>query len=120
MRKIIIAASMLALSVVAAEAKCTKKSLNGTWVLGAGSTAIPGTAAGGTFTFISGGTTLTMTLSSFSSTKCRGSGTGVSGATPFTFKMASERIPDTPDSPNHLFVTATAGATTIMFTLQRQ
>ncbi len=62
MNKLFITAAILAVSVSAAEAKCTKKSLNGSWSLGAagGSGAILGSASGGTFTFTIGGDTLTL------------------------------------------------------------
>ncbi len=119
MNKIFLAASIFAVLVTAAEAKCTKKSLNGNWELGTESTAIPGTAAGGVFTFTFSGSTLTMTLSSFSSKTCRGSGSGASGSTPFTFTLAAERIPGTAESPNQLLATL-FGPTTAVVTLQRR
>ncbi len=119
MKKYLIAAAVLALSVSAAEAKCSKKALNGNWSLDLVSVALPGTASGGNFTFVSGGSSFTFNLSSFSSTKCRGSGTGSFDGTPVTLTMASEKIPGSSQNPNHLLMTINAGGTSVLFTMQR-
>jgi hypothetical protein len=121
MKKLFIAAAALAVSVTSAEAICTKKSLNGSWFLGiAGEGAIPGTASGGTFNFSGGGTTATMTVSSFSSTTCKGSGTGNIGGTPFTFTINSEKIPGSAQKPNQLFAEITVGGSTLLAMLARR
>jgi hypothetical protein len=119
MRKILIAAAVLAVSVTSAEAICTKKSLNGNWNLGVlGSFAVQGTAAGGTFTFPSAN--FAMTLASYNSKSCKGSGTGTSSGTPFTFTINSEKIPGTSQKPNQLFVDIVFGSDVLSVTLQRR
>jgi hypothetical protein len=121
MKKLIIAAAVLAVSTAAAEAKCSKKALNGTWALAVGGeVAVIGTASGGVFTFTNGMDTLTLTLSTFSSTKCKGNGSGSEGGSPFTFKMASESIPGSAEKPNHLLAVLTDGGTSIPIVLKRQ
>jgi hypothetical protein len=121
MRKFVIASAVLAACVTAADAKCSKKALNGTWSLGLdGEVLLTGTATGGVFTFTDGGNTLTMTLSGFSSTKCKGSGVGDDSGLAFTFTMASESIPGSSKSPNHLLVMLTAGGTGLPLVLKRQ
>ncbi len=122
MNKLFITAAILAVSVTAAEAKCTRKSLNGNWVLGfgGGGSGILGSASGGTFTFGSGGATLIMTITSFSSTKCKGSGSGTSSGTPFTFALNTEDIPGSKQKPNHVFADITIGTDVFMVTAQRQ
>ncbi len=122
MNKLFITAAILAVSVSVAEAKCTKKSLNGNWSLGlaGGGPAFLGSASGGTFTFTSGMSTLTLSVANFSSTSCKGSGSGTVGATPITFKINSEKIPGSAQKPNHLLVQATNGVDTLVYSLQRQ
>ncbi len=120
MKKFLIAAAALAFVATAAEAKCTKKSLNGTWSLGFAGIGGIGTMSGGAIIVPISATSISFTLTSFSSTKCRGSGTGLFDGTPVTVKVASEKIPSTAESPNHLFVTMVAGATTYQISMQRQ
>ncbi len=121
MKKLIIAAAVLAATVTSAEAKCSKKALNGNWSLAiAGNVVAVGNASGGVFTFTVGMETLTMTLSGFSSTKCKGSGSGVDAGSPITFTMASESIPGSSKSPNHLLVNITGGGGSILAVLNRQ
>ncbi len=120
MKKLIIAAAILAASVTAAEAKCSKKALNGSWSLAVnGEVAAIGTASGGIFSFAGG--LLSLTLSNFSSTTCKGSGTGQEGGAPFTFKMASESIPGSSQKPNQLMVNIDIGGGDFLpAVLQRQ
>lgn len=120
MKKLILASAALAFSVSAAEAICTKKSLNGNWSLGTsgGSLGYVGSAAGGTFSFPSAA--LNMTITSFNSKSCKGSGSGTLSGTPATFTINSERIPGSSQKPNQLFVDFTIGGTVIGIVLQRQ
>ncbi len=121
MKKLIIAAAVLAACVISAEAKCSKKALNGNWALAAeGEVVAIGTASGGTFTFNIGGTPFVLTLTGFSSSTCKGSGIGTEGGFPFNFKMASESIPGSSQKPNQLLVTADVGAGLIPLALKRQ
>jgi hypothetical protein len=121
MKNLVIASAILAASVSAADAKCSKKALNGSWSLAfAGQVVGVGTAAGGTFTFSIGGNPFTLTLSGFSSTKCKGSGTGSDNGSPFTFTMASESIPGSSKAPNHLLVNASVGGSSVPIVLKRQ
>lgn len=121
MKNILIASAILAASVTSAEAVCTKKSLNGNWNLGVlGSIAIPGSAAGGTFTFTGGGDTVIMTITSFNSKSCKGSGTGTLSGSPITFTLNTEKIPGTSQKPNQVFVDMTFGADILSIALQRK
>jgi hypothetical protein len=120
MKKFLIVATALVATATAADAKCTKKSLNGSWAVGYSTVAAIGTMASGTFTATLSGSTVTFTLSSFNSTKCRGTGTGTFGTTPVTVNVASEKIPTSDVSPNHLLVTMTAAGGSAMLTMQRQ
>jgi hypothetical protein len=120
MKTLIVAAAMLAAAVTAAEAKCTKKSLNGSWAIGLSSISAVGTIAGGNFSATASGLTVDFSLSSFNSTKCRGSGTGTFDGTAGTVKLASEAIASTTGKPNHLLLTMTVGGQIIILPLQRQ
>jgi hypothetical protein len=119
MKKILVAAALLAFTVPAAQAQCSKKALNGNWSVDVGPLAISGTATGGNFTFTSGGGTLTFTLNSFSSSKCKGTGTGNYFGIPVTVTAASEKIPGGSEKPNHLLVTISAGGDSLILVLQR-
>ncbi len=117
MKKVFLVAAALAMVTTAAEAKCTKKSLNGNWSMGFQGQGFPATMAGGVFSGAGGA--VTFTLTSFNSTKCRGIGSGSFEGTPVTVAVASERIPGSDVSPNHIFVTVTAGSSSLVLTLQR-
>ena len=60
-----------------------------------------------------------MTVNSFSSTKCKGSGTGQSSGTPFTFTFATEAIPGVSSNPNHILATLSAMGMSEMVILER-
>ncbi len=120
MKKIIIVLAALAATASIAEAKCTKKSLNGNWsigtpVVGTGT----GTIAGGVLNVTLDGDVISLNISSFSSTKCRGTGSGTFGVTPVSMTIASEKIPGSTVSPNHLFITVTAGSESLQLHAQR-
>lgn len=120
MRTLLVAAAVLAAAVTAAEAKCTKKSLNGNWAANLGSVAAVGVMAGGTYNVSIGGSTVNFTLTSFNSTKCRGTGSGTFVGTPVTVEAASEGIASSSSKPNHLLVTVSVGGSSLMFAMQRQ
>jgi hypothetical protein len=120
MKKIIVVLSALAAMASVAEAKCTKKSLNGSWsigaaVLGAGT----GTISGGVINVTIDGAPVSLTISSFSSTKCKGTGGGTFDGTPVTMTIASEKIPGSSVSPNHLLITVSAGGDSLLLQAQR-
>ena len=48
--------------------------------------------AGGVFTGAISGTAISLTISAFSSTKCKGTGSGTIGATPVTLTAATEAV----------------------------
>ncbi len=119
MKALLIASTALILAASAAEAKCTKKSLNGTWQLGVATSTGTGTMAGGNFSTSLGATPITLTITSFNSTKCRGSGSATFSGTPFSLTVASERIPGSPQSPNQLLVTLSGGTGILQLAMQR-
>jgi hypothetical protein len=109
MKNSIIAATMLIASIASAEAACTKKSLNGTWqfdVVSPGVAGAVGTMAGGVLNVISGSTTFTLTITTFSKSTCRGTGIlAITGSPAVPVKFTSERInSSSPDKPNMLVV----------------
>jgi hypothetical protein len=120
MRTLLVAAAALAAAVTAAEAKCTKKSLNGNWAANVGSAAAVGVMAGGTYNVTVAGTTISFTLTSFNSTKCRGTGNGTFGGASVAVEAASEGIASSSSKPNHLLVTVSVGGNSLMFAMQRQ
>ncbi len=120
MRKLLVFAAILAVPIAAAEAKCTKKSLNGTWAMGGGTASGVGVMSGGTYNVTISGSAISFTLTSFSSTKCRGSGNGLFSGTPVTVKVASEGIATSAAKPNHLLVTVIAGGGAFQLPMQRQ
>ncbi len=120
MRKLLVFAAILAVPIAAAEAKCTKKSLNGTWVMGIGSEAAAGAMSGGSFSFSIPGVALSFTLTSFNSTTCKGSGSGLINASPYTVKVASEAIASSSAKPNHLLVSFFDGGDVFALPMQRQ
>lgn len=120
MLRLLIAIAAVALAVPAAHAQCSKKALNGNWSAALGGASVFGSAAGGDFTFTSmGSTVLTLNFGSFSSKRCKGTGTGTFVGTPLAFSAASERVPGGSVKPNHLLVTITFGGTSYIFTLHR-
>jgi hypothetical protein len=119
MKKLFIVAAALAATISTADAKCTKKSLNGSWALDGGTAAGVGVMSGGVYNVTVGSTAVSLNISSFSSTKCRGSGTGNFDGTPVTVKVAAEAIAASSSKPNHLLVTVSAGGMSLMFSLQR-
>ncbi len=88
--------------------------------MGGGAESGVGVMSGGTYNVTISGTAINFTLTSFSSTKCKGSGNGVFDGTPVTVKVASEGIASSAAKPNHLLVTIVAGGEALQLPMQRQ
>jgi hypothetical protein len=115
MKKLIFAASLVLASFASAEAACTKKSLNGTWqfdIAAPGAAGVVGTMAGGVLNVSYGATNFALTISTFSKSSCRGTGTLlITGDPPVPVKFTAERInSSSPDKPNMLIVFLPVGA----------
>ncbi len=103
MKKLLIALAVLAAASTAAQAKCSTKSLNGSWTLFLDtSTAAIVTVNNGTLTGLGPPTTVSM------GKNCKG--TMTIATVPFPFKLTAERISPTSDlKPNTLVAAATDG-----------
>jgi hypothetical protein len=114
MKKYLIAAAILATSVVGAEAKCSTKSLNGSWTLFAASdSALIMTIQNGNTTIEGSATTMTL------GKNCKGT-MNITGV-PVPFKLTAERISPTSDlKPNTLVAVAESGGNFLVFELARR
>jgi hypothetical protein len=92
MKKYLIAAAVLVVTVAGAQAKCSTKSLNGQWMVGDDNEGIPTPLVlnNGTGT-IAGGINVSLSLSK----SCKGSVTLTQGAATVTGRIATERISPT-------------------------
>lgn len=106
MKRLIIAAAILATSASLAQAKCSKPNLNGNWVLYTGVSGAEVAMTGGTITI--GGTELK--VSSFGS-KCTGFGLYTTGGATIITTITSESVSSaSPLKPNQLTFSVNAGA----------
>lgn len=119
MTKMLVLIAAFAATVSAAEAKCTKKSLNGGWSVGFAAEAGTGTIAGGVLNVTVDTTVISLTITSFNSTKCKGTGSGTVSGTPVTMQIATEKIPGSTVSPNHLFITVTGAGSSFQILAHR-
>ena len=109
MKRLILVPALLLGAATAAEASCTKSSLNGSWsiYIVSGSSGPGVTISNGSFSV--GGTPYT--ISSFGS-NCRGIGTNGTGASILPFVVTSEDIKSTSSAvPNMLTLTILSGPT---------
>ncbi len=114
MKKYLIAAAILATSVVAAEAKCSTKSLNGSWtVFSSSSTAAVATVLNGSTTIEGAATTMSL------GKNCKG--TMIVTGFPVPFKLTAERISPTSDlKPNTLVAVAQSGSSFLILEMARR
>jgi hypothetical protein len=114
MKKYLIAAAILATSVVGADAKCSTKSLNGNWTLFVSSSvALIITIQNGNTSIEGAPTTVTL------GKNCKGTMT-MTGF-PVPFKLTAERIaPGSDLTPNTLVAVATDGMGFLIFELARR
>jgi hypothetical protein len=104
MKKLILAAAIIAASVGAAEAKCSKKSLNGNWMLHVAGQGVPVVIAGGSTTI--SGITINFNLND----KCKGVGSITDGMVTLPITIASERIsPSSSLKPNLIDISYDSG-----------
>ncbi len=114
MKKLLIALAVLAAATTAAQAKCSTKSLNGSW------TGFTASDSGGIVTINNGtaigiGSPATITLGK----NCKGTMT-ISGS-PVSFKVTAERISATSDlKPNTLVAVATDGVNFLILEFARR
>lgn len=122
MRQYVIAAATLVVLAGVSEAACTKKSLNGKWSVGTLGEASTGTMAGGTIAVNLAGSSIIFTVSSMSSSTCRGTGTIAIDGTLGTGTFAAEQIGSgSSRKPNHLYASWDAGGGLVyLFVLERQ
>jgi hypothetical protein len=115
MKKLILAAAIIAAGVGAAEAKCSKKSLNGNWMLNIAGQGVPVTISGGVMTV--GTESLSFNLND----KCKGTGTYVSGGTSYPTTIATEKISASSSlKPNMIDVGIDTGMGVIVFSFYRR
>lgn len=117
----IAAALALTVTASAANATCTRKSLNGTWSFSVvGQLGVIGKMSGGTYIATVNGSLVTFTLTSFNSTTCKGSGLGSIGGTQVSLKGSTEQISTSKGRPNHFLMTMQMGTTAYEVIMQRQ
>ncbi len=112
LKKYVIALAALAALATTADAACTKKALNGTWLFGLGGQGVTGTMSGGTLSVVFSGSPIVFTVSSYNKDTCKGSGTLTISGTPVpNTKFVTEQISSgSSRKPNHLIITSEVAA----------
>lgn len=119
MLKATMVALLLAVTVIPADAKCTKASLTGNWVQSIGGSGGPASATGGIFDFGGGDTIKVLSLNT---TKCTGFVEVLSGGSTVAFgTISTESIASTSlRKPNQVNLNINGGGIYSLLRLYRQ
>jgi hypothetical protein len=116
MKKFILASAIIAASFGAAEAKCSKKSLNGNWMFHVAGQGAPVSIVGGVLNF--SGAVFNFNLND----KCKGIGSLVAGGTTYPATIAAEKISPTSSlKPNFIDMGIdTGGGNIVVYSFYRR